>query len=296
MLHDRPYMRAGYDQTWRFSPLVVLLITLVAVYVLQSLFRLGGAPVLEQWFGLNGPGLLDGKVWTLLTYAFLHDPNNLFHLLFNLIGVFFIGRILEADVGPQKFVAVFIIGALSGGLLFLAINPTQGNLLGASGALLAMLTVFCLRRPDEPITFLLFFVLPVTLKPKFILMFVGGVTLFSFLFLEVFGPNTDGIAHSAHLGGILGGYLTLRYVLPRDDWFESIGRKTRRATTAARPARRKPAAKRAYRVNIAHRGEDRQHLRAEIDRILDKINTQGFGSLSEDEKKTLDRARDILSR
>jgi hypothetical protein len=165
--------------------------------------------------------------------------------------------------------------------------------------------VFAAINPNRPITLLLFFIVPVTFKPKWIVIFLGAFDLFGFLFYEsVGGTGLGNIAHSAHLGGFALGWLFYRYVylgkgrpgfrpsieLPR--WFKR--RKQQGDSTGA------------YTVNVGSSSTGNSpapassprhvDMRAEVDRILDKINTKGFGALTEEEKRVLDRAKDTLNR
>jgi hypothetical protein len=141
---------------------------------------------------------------------------------------------------------------------------------------------------------------PVTIKPKHVAFALVGFALFGLLFHEIPGtplPFDIVIASSAHLGGMLTGFLYYRFAhearwmigspdradieLPR--WMK----RTRKAPAVPPPAP-------AYHVNVEP--ATREDIRAEVDRILDKINSHGFGSLTPEEKRVLDDAKDLLSR
>ena len=141
-------------------------------------------------------------------------------------------------------------------------------------------------------TFLVFFILPATMKPKYFCWGWVALDLFGFLFYEMGGrrsPLWNG--HAADLAAALaayayyrisrraeahGGFSTSDIDLPR--WLR------RQKKSSVRPP--------VYKVNLSNRGD----LRAEVDRILDKINSEGFGALTAEEKRLLDEARDLLSR
>lgn len=276
------------------SVVVWLIAAIVAGFLLQTIFLrwFGVGRAFVDWFALSIDGIRAGKVWTLLTYAFLHSPSNLLHVIANLLGLYFLGRELLPVMGSKRFLWFYGAAAAAGGLLWTAANWTSGGIVwGASAAVYGLLTVFACFYPNRQVTFLLFFILPVTVKPKYIAFTLLGLDLCGFLFYEVMGAASPfGFAHSAHLGGLLAGWIYFRYV-HSGNW--SFGR--RASFELPRWARKRaatPAAEPKYQVNIT----DRNDLRAEVDRILDKINSHGFGSLSEEEKRVLDSAKDLLSR
>lgn len=300
-LYDRPYMRAQPHRR-DFSPLIWVLILTSGVFLLQSILSLfsGGGSWFALFFALQGEQLLNGFIWSPLTYALLHDVGSPFHLIFNMLLVFFVGRTVQADLGGERFLGLYLTGALTGAFLYLLFNFNGYPLIGASAAALALLTVFCLMHADETMTFLLFFVVPVSIKPRYLLWGLLAVEIL-LLFPELRGESR--VSASAHLGGMLGGYWFYKHLMHHDwlfapgRWRVFSGRPTRvrgwapsqgESEEVPQQVTRRPR----YRVNVGNR----QHLRAELDRILDKINDQGFGSLTEEEKRTLDRAKDILSK
>ena len=292
MLYDRPYMRAPSFGPSTGSFLKAFLISLIVSFVLQSLVEaLGNRQVNEAFLNLTAftaEGLLSGKIWTLATYAFLHE--GAWHLVLNMLAIFFIGRALEADLGPRMMGWLALVGAATGSLLWFAFNMKGGALVGASAVAMAFLTTFCLRRPEQPITLLLFFVLPCTIKPKWVLWGVLGYEIYSFLFSELKGVG--GIAHSAHLGGMLAGLFFFGYMrqggtrairrprLQKPSWLK-VNKPTHRTGTPS-----------GYSVNL----DNREFVQQEVDRILDKINDKGFGSLTLEEKRILDKAKSHLGK
>ncbi|MEZ5276313.1 MAG: rhomboid family intramembrane serine protease [Opitutaceae bacterium] len=288
MIYDRPYMRNDFGR--REASILGWIIGIsVAVFVAQNVFEVWfKSPVMTRYLALSPRNIEDGFFWTVLTYGFLHG--NIVHILFNLLFAFFLGRELLPLLGPSRFVGLYLASILVGGLSWLSISftHTDGILLGASAAVFGLLTVFACFFPNKPITFLLFFIVPITVKPKHLILFFLAVAVFGLLFLELQGGG--GVAHSAHLGGMLTGWLYFRYVHQRTEvrgsthprvelpkWF-----RTKKTT----PIKTK------YQVNLSKPDD----VRAEVDRILDKINHSGFGTLTDYEKKVLDEARDILNR
>lgn len=268
-----------------------LLVGSVLQFMFERWFRTNA---FESLLALSPHGFSNWKIWTVATYAFLHG--GLLHLLLNCLGIFLLGREVAPLLGSRRFVQFFLGSAVLGGLVWLAVHSFMGGgalLVGASASLVAIFILFACIYPEREITFLLFFVLPVTLKPKFLAWGLLAFDGLGFLFAELPGGAFDnGIAHSAHLGGILAGWLYHRYVFSRGGADGIPG-----AIELPRWLRRRkesgPAKPTAFKVNLSSEPKD---LRAEVDRILDKINSQGFGALTEQEKRLLDDAKDLLSR
>ena len=274
----------------------------IGVFALQQLFNvLFPSPYLPgtenafmaQWFALSGENFRSLKVWTLFTYCFLHSTQGFMHIIGNMLGLYFIGRILEPQLGRQKFLILYFVGAVFGGLLYLFVHfSSMTVVVGASAAVFALMTVFCKINPDRPITLLLFFVLPVTIKPRYLLLGSSVISVLGLLLYEL--PNRSNMAHSAHLGGILFGVLFYRTMIQTKSLFSIFGR----STVKIRPPdwmkrqQKDNSNNLSYSVNRASRNE----LQKEVDRILDKINNSGFGSLNDMEKATLERAKDFLSK
>ena len=269
-----------------------LLVLLIASFVLQAIVEAVGDidanETFFSWTAFTPDGFLSGKLWTLVSYACLHDGP--WHLVLNLLAIFFMGRALEDDLGPKMMTWLTLAGAASGALLWFIFNIAGGGLVGASAIAMAFVTTFCLRRPEQPITLLLFFVIPCTLKPKWILWSLLGIETYGFLFSELNGSS--GVAHSAHLGGMLAGLFFFGYVRPGG--ISSGKRPLLQKPSWLKVSKQlgKPGAPAGYSVNL----DDREMVEQEVDRILDKINEKGFGSLTEDEKRTLDKAKSLLGK
>jgi membrane associated rhomboid family serine protease len=293
MLSDRTYMRDNYPRE-RTSVLAWLISAIVAAFVLQLVFeRILEMPgAMEHYFGLSTTGLRAGRVWTLVSYSFLHDTRNLLHIVGNLLGLYFLGRVLLPMLGATRFISVYAATVIAGALAWSAVNwHVGGTAIGASAGVAGLFVIFACFYPNQPVTFLLFFIVPVTLKPKYVAIAFLVIDLAGCIFYEVMGvPSPLGFAHSAHLGGMAAGWIYYRYL------HEANWRLPSRSSDIELPKWMKKAAKApvpaAYSVNVGSPGD----LRAEVDRILDKINSSGFGALTADEKRLLDEAKDILSR
>nr|MDE6576238.1 rhomboid family intramembrane serine protease [Opitutales bacterium] len=138
---------------------------------------------------------------------------------------------------------------------------------------------------DQPLTFLFFFILPVRLRPRTLLAITAGFEVLGFLTQELAGYGM--IANSAHLGGFLGGYLV--YISSQRGF--DFGKMIRKQWKEYFP-RKSTVQSDSYSLYIAKNASQRQ----EIDRILDKINTTGFQSLTPGERDTLESAKQLMHR
>lgn len=292
MLSDRSYMR-DEDPRNATSVLVWLICAIVAGFILQQVMLkwIMDGHGLESLLGLSPARIEAGHVWTLITYAFLHG--NILHVVGVLLGLYFLGRELLPLLGPRRFLGLFGVAIMVGGLLWTATNwNSNALLLGASGGVFALLIVFACFYPNQQMTLLLFFILPVTVKPKYLALTVVLIDLCGFVFYEIMGARSPfGFAHSAHLGGMAVGWFYFRYV-HQANWGFLTRRSDIELPRWMRKGSKSAAAASTTNVNVPTRAD----LRAEVDRILDKINSQGFSALTPEEKRVLDNAKDLLSR
>ncbi|MCF3649078.1 rhomboid family intramembrane serine protease [Synoicihabitans lomoniglobus] len=310
MLSDRSYMRNDYARPTT-SIITWIICATIAGFILQNVFWkwLGGSAgrSFDQLLALSVDGVKSGFIWTLFTYSLLHSMMSFLHIVFNMLFVFLLGRELLPLLGARRFTILYFGGVLVGGVFWLVTNWTHGGvLIGASAGVFALLMMFAALNPNRPITFLLFFIIPVTIKPKWLVIILGGIDLMGFLFTEI--PGTQGmgdVAHSAHLGGLAAGWLFFRFVHQRE-WATPDRAPSMELPAWLRRSSRRAAKPTAYKVNLSGdttsasatdtQTVSREDLRAEVDRILDKINSQGFGALTDREKQRLDEAKDLLKR
>jgi membrane associated rhomboid family serine protease len=296
MLQDRPYMRNDYDDR-RTSVLTWLMASIVAVFILQNVFTrlIGNGYWFDLAFGLSAGALRAGHVWTLVTYGFLHSTGNLLQVLAYLITLYFFGGEVLSVLGTRRFVGLYLSAIAVGGACWTAVHWGRPDLLlGASAGVSALVILYACFFPNREISTLLFFILPVRVKPKHLAYFLIGWDLCGLVFYEILGAGSPfGAAPSAHLGGMAVAWIYYRYIHDSSWSFASARAdiefpRWMKQRGPAKAAGTPPA----YSVNIGDRG----HLRAEVDRILDKINSDGFGSLSAEEKRVLDEARDLITR
>jgi membrane associated rhomboid family serine protease len=230
------------------------------------------------------PSTVLTQPWTLVTYAFLHG--GFLHLAFNMLMLFFFGPAVEERLGGQAFLWYYLFCGLGGAVLSFAIAlmAPVAPFVGASGAVFGVALAFALYWPDAPI---LVFPLPVPIKAKWLVLGLAAIDLA----LAVL-PARDGIAHLAHLGGFLFGFLYLRW----SSWAARVPRATalRRARTRSKGlptgfegGRRRDGSRRP----VARPDET---IQTQIDRLLDKISEKGIDSLTPDERQLLaERSRQL---
>ncbi|MCR6657272.1 MAG: rhomboid family intramembrane serine protease [Opitutus sp.] len=295
MLSDRSYMRDDYPRQGT-SALTWLISGIVAMFVLQFVFLRWFHFELENLLALSVPNILSGKVWVVLSYGLLHSTGNLLHIIVNLLGLYFLGRVLEPIMGSKRFVGFFRVGR-AGGRAFvarhaLAERPWRGDrCLGGRNRFAGGVRVFE-PEPADDVSAVLHSARHAEAQIRRARAARDRADR-----LRVLRNHGRGLAVQ-RLGGALGaprrhgGRLAVfslralrRVALPtsRSDvelpgWLQ----KRQKKTTPETP----------YQVDVPKR----EDLRAEVDRILDKINSHGFGSLTPEEKRLLDEARDLLSR
>lgn len=228
------------------------------------------------------PARLLTQPWTLLTYMFVHG--GFFHLLFNMLGLFFFGPPLEERWGSSEFLKFYLLTGLGGALLSM-VFPNQ-MIVGASAAVYGVMVGYAMYWPDNPIY--IYGIFPV--KAKWLVAFLVGMSIFYSI-----SGGRSGVAHLAHLGGAAAAFLYLKSAFapspfgavvprtkkPKREWrvLSSFGggEPTRQDVSAARATT--PA-----RARDVHRALD------EVDRILDKISADGIASLTDEERQRLDEA------
>ena len=175
-----------------------LLLTNVAIYFLTQLLGPGLFSTFALW--PLGHGFWP---WQVVSYGFLHFDFN--HLFFNMLGLWMFGGELEQVWGQKRFLVFFFASVIAAALTQLLVNFLLGSIaptVGASGGLFGLLLAFAMIFPNRII--LLFFVIP--MKAKWLVALYGLIELYQGVYVL-----NSGVAHFAHLGGMLGGLLTLRY-------------------------------------------------------------------------------------
>ncbi len=270
-----------------WSMVTWLLVINVAMLVLTMVV----AP-LSDYLELSWGSLMRLQLWTLITYQFVHaDP---FHLLFNMIGLFFLGRMLQQALGGRHLLKIYLFGGIFGGLLQIGLSQIIGEsavVIGASASVLAIIVALATYAPYQVIQLLLFFVIPVSLKLKHLAYILVGVDLLTLLY-QLTQPTQNNTAVMAHLGGMLFGFLYIRYWLPRQN--TSGKKRSLKDRFGVRILKDDESAKR--KVPEPRSPRRKPFIGSEIDAILDKINEKGFQSLTAEEKKMLEKSSKKLSK
>lgn len=263
-----------------YRSVVIFVIINVCIFLIANILinvvALGGDErtandIIMKNFAVSGRFMEFGKhAWTLFTYMFLHI--SLMHILANMLWLWFLGRIFCELVGSKRMVAVYLLGGIIGGLLYLAFTallpPSRPEgLLGASGAVMAIVVSVGVISPDY------------TVYPYGIAMKMKWLALICFVLTTLlnFADNTGGKV--AHVGGALFGLCYGYYVRKGNPFANMFVRKAE--------------------LRVAHkRGSDNDYntlkttVQRRIDEILDKISRSGYESLSRDEKEFLQKNHD----
>jgi membrane associated rhomboid family serine protease len=223
--------------------------------------------------------LVDRWVWQPLTYLFVHG--SIMHLLLNLFALWMFGLPVEAQWGARDFLKYYFICGLGAAAASLALSPhSMAPVIGASGAVYGLLVAFAMLYPDAVVY--LYFLIPV--KAAHVAILFGLVEFFS-------GATnaTPGIARFAHLGGMITGYLYLRWWWVLKIRAKAFWRDSSFIGGAVKPGMRRTVFK-AQGVENTEKQE--KSAMDEVDHILDKILVSGLNSLTEAEKSVMRRYSD----
>ena len=229
------------------------------------------------------------RPWTILTYMFMHDLSGILHIFFNMLIMYWFGKLFVEYLGSDKLVAVYLLGGMAGGGVYLLgyniipyfIEQSQAyriGMVGASASVNAIVVATATLLPNY--TFFLLFVGPVRIK------YIAAAFVF-LSFLGTVGDNAGG--NLAHLGGALMGFIYMKqlqsginwggWITVTLEWFKDLFKEKPRVKVSYRKDRT-GSAKTAS-------AEKAGYTQEEIDRILDKISEGGYESLTKDEKEKL---------
>ncbi len=270
--------------------LIINILMFVATYVLG---RYGIN--LNSLLGLHFFMASDFRLHQIFTYIFMHGGFE--HLFFNMFALWMFGRIIEQVMGPKRFLTYYMVCGIGAGLIqelvqyihFLSLAPelsgvsheqladalNMWNTVGASGSIYGILLAFGMSFPEDRL-----FIIPIPfpIKAKYFVVGYAVVELLSAML-----RSNDGVAHMAHLGGMLFGLVLLlhwRHPGGLKKWWRRVVGKARKPKMKAYRGGGKFADEMDYNAR-------RQAQQEEIDRILDKVKKHGYGSLTEEEKRKL---------
>ncbi len=211
-------------------------------------------------------------VWQPFTYMFLHA--GFWHVALNMFVLWMFGTELEREWGGAAFLRYYFITGVGAGLVTTLFNLNSTiPVVGASGAIYGVLLAYGLAYPNREVY--LYFMFPVKVK-----YFVGFLVIMAFL--ASFQPGGSTISHLTHLSGMVIGWVYLKSGW-RSTWYR-LGRRVVNLQQERRIGDEFPES------------QEDEHLRHQVDRILDKISTEGFASLSEEEQELLHQASVRFSR
>jgi membrane associated rhomboid family serine protease len=272
-------MNEQYSPTgFKVLPTIVkhLLIINVLMYFAYYVLLKQGIINLNYYLGIWSLSTGLFRIWQPLTYMFMHGSFD--HLFFNMFSLWMFGSALENFWGSKRFLFYYLVCGIGAGLLNMLV-PGAHVSVGASGAVYALLLAFGMMWPNNYIY--LYFLVPIRTK-----WFIIGMIVIE-LFEGIF-RSTDGIAHFAHLGGMLIGFLIILYWKRHGgmtgdfsikNWFNSL--KNRKKYTRYEEVYDKvPRSDEEYNYQKAQKERD-------IDAILDKVAKSGYESLSKEEKDFL---------
>lgn len=272
-----------YLSQLKISEKLIIINAVIFVFDELSVLLLGHS--FSSWFHLPKP-LMDffTQPWSLVTYSFFHA--SLGHIFWNMFMLYFSGAIFLNFFNPQRFLKVYFLGVVVGGLVFLlsyTIFPTllKANtaLVGASAGVTAILIFVCTYVPKLEVRVIFF-----TLK----LWHVGAFFVLADLIQIVEGSNVGG--QLAHLGGALLGYIYASQFLKRKSITEQLFNPKKIFQRPSFTKKKHPSLKIVYGEKKLHktsRNYDKEEQQHKIDAILDKISKSGYESLSGDEREFL---------
>ncbi len=253
-------------------------------------------------------GFFQLEFWRILGFQFLHTHETILHLLFNMMGLFFFGPLVERELGSKRYLAFYLLCGIAGALFYTVLNvggivvqQVTGQvvtfllftdmatpLIGASAGVFGVLIAGARLAPNATVH--LFMLIPVRF----------GTLAWVLIGIEVFmlltGARNAG-GHAAHLGGAAAGFYFIRNPHHLHDFFDILGRvdPTSRGGGRRAAAAREGMAVRAKR-GIGRLTGDTPPDPAEVDRILDKVFNEGISSLTDKERRVLEAARNASDR
>lgn len=275
---DEPSWNGPRRMSGSSSVVTALIGVTVAIYVLQIILnnRTTGSSVIQDWMQLTAVDVFRrGQVWRLLGYAFVHSPRDLLHVIMNMLLLFSMGRMLQEQIGRREFLWFYLAAAVFAGIVSVAAYSILGRfipIVGASGAVLAVVTVLALTHPRQQ----LLFMGAIPIEFRWVLAIFIGLDV---LMMASGMGERLAIANGCHLGGALFGYLYVQWNMGLTRWWDvfakrvSVKRKSRGKLKLFAPAT-----------------QPEVNLTEQVDAILEKISREGEASLTDRERKILTTA------
>jgi len=252
---------------------MILIIVNVSIFIIQLLF----STISSQWGAVPSGTDIDGMLpqltlgpdqfttifwlyqplaigklwlWQFVTYMFLHSVSSPWHLIFNMLVLWMFGSEVERAMGTRKFLTMYFTAGIFAGIFCCLLTP-DSPIIGASGAIFAVEIAFAMFFPN---TTVIFYIFPI--KAKYLVMIFAGITVISCIM-----PASGNTAHFAHLGGLIYGFLFIRYE-PRFNSFLLSWQMQQQ--------------EREYKKE--------EDIKRQVDVLLDKVNRGGMKSLTRGER------------
>jgi membrane associated rhomboid family serine protease len=249
-----------------------LVVANAAVFLLQLTVFTG--PWFLTWFAFH-PHQPLSHAWGVVTYMFVHG--GFLHLAFNMLMLVIFGPAVEERMGGSMFAAYYFVGGIGGAVFSLAVALVTpvAPFVGASAAVFGVSLAFAYYWPNARI---FVFPLPIPVKAKWLVAFLAATNL-----LAAIRATDDGVAHLAHLGGLLFGFLFLKSEATMRARMVTVS-SIRPPTAAVHSHVREPATRSSEAASTSRP----KPLHDEVDRVLDKISESGLDSLTPEERRLLD--------
>ncbi|MDX2180632.1 MAG: rhomboid family intramembrane serine protease [Bryobacteraceae bacterium] len=199
---DRSYAPRGFGVGGVPPGVKLLLLANIAVFVLFFFESRFGPGLMFRFFSLAPSRWIE--LWRPLTYLFLHDANDIWHILLNMLMLYMFGAPVEQIWGRDRFLRYYFLCGVGAGLCVLAAGLITGDMrptIGASGAIFGLILAFGVLLKDAPVMFSFLFPIPA----KYAAMIFGAIEFFA-----LFGRGGSGVSHIAHLGGMVIGFFYIR--------------------------------------------------------------------------------------
>ncbi len=275
----------AFKRGWLMMPPGIRWIITINIGVYLAMI-IGGntfSSFMVQMFGFySDPLTTITQPWRLVTYMFLHG--GIFHLLFNMLWLWFLGKIVEDHLGTKNFLAIYFGSGIGGAMVNTVVATIFGAAaiptIGASGAVFGIMVAFAVLFPTYKL--MLIFFPPI--EARFI---VAGLIAIDLLFISA----QDGIARIVHLGGAFWGYALLKMYYRGynyDAWISAVMNRFKRKETPPPPKAAQAKGKSKTNLYSVSDAEILDEVEQdELDRILEKISKSGYDGLSAEEKRTL---------
>lgn len=270
--------------------LIVINIVLFLVLIGVNITRLFGVDVTDTIVGYVAvPARLDvlaTRFWTPFTYMFIHDNKDFLHILFNMLMLFWFGRMFLHYFSPKNLGSLYILGGLAGALLYivafntipLLIEMNNVPMVGASASVMAIIFAVAFYRPDQEIALFIF--------GRIKIIYIALI-LFVLDFIGI-GNMANSGGHLAHIGGAIVGYVYAKQYIHGRDITKGVNRMIDKVVDLFKSKPTKRMKVKHKKTETDHEYNQRHHNNSEeVDRILDKIKASGYTSLSDNEKKRL---------